>query len=292
VTLSFFTSADFQDFTSQLFGEEFSDYQPIEGAGGDRGLDGVEGKRAFQMYFPDTKNRTDKKFKDKIDDSLVKLEKLLQEGVPFDTWVLVVPVDLRTDVVLYLQTKAHALGIKGIYYGATKLSALAAKHSHVRKAFPQVFLPEYSQEFESVKATLETLHRNQTNSSAILKQSEYFSERKRLQEELLNRVEHVKSLAPNSSAAQTAHYKLQEALKPKIEDLNRRYGESMKLYVIEKEQINTVYDKLISENDSQHAARGVYHSGFRIAKAEEINKERELELQKLDNKFGIVNSEQ
>jgi hypothetical protein len=115
--LHFLNEHDFQNFTSQLFGEELPSFQPIEGAGGDGGLDGIETETAYQMYFPEQKNRTKQKYLAKIDDSLTKLQATIEsKSLTIKRWIFVVPEDLQYEVVLHLQKKSQNTGIECLYW--------------------------------------------------------------------------------------------------------------------------------------------------------------------------------
>ena len=91
--LRFISNDQFQSFTSLLFSEELPSFQAIEGAGGDGGLDGIDGTTAYQMYFPEVKNRDKKHYVAKIDADLTTLQvTMTKQKLTVTRWILVVPM--------------------------------------------------------------------------------------------------------------------------------------------------------------------------------------------------------
>ncbi len=99
--LRFQSEQQFQSFFSQLAGAEMPNFMAVDGSNGDSGFDGIDGQTAYQAYFPEQHNRTDKKFITKIDEDVKKVlnNKL---GIRVKRWVFVIPEDLRINVICHL----------------------------------------------------------------------------------------------------------------------------------------------------------------------------------------------
>ncbi len=285
--LHFITSEQFQSFTSQLFSEELPSFQPTEGAGGDGGLDGVDGTTAYQMYFPEVKNRDKKHYVAKIDADLAKLQATMtKQSLTITKWVLVVPDDLGTDVVLHLQAKTKELGIECLYWGATKLTALVNKYPYIRDAFPEVFLPDVKQGLADVKEGLENLHRKQDNFTEIITDEEFFAQRKRLREQADHDARQLMGRLPAGSAQQLGSQAVYTEINKKVRELSDRKAKSDRFYELARDEINEHFDELKTQKQSEIASRGLLHSGIGQQVIEKVEAIRSRELERLKLKYG------
>jgi hypothetical protein len=285
--LHFITSEQFQSFTSQLFSEELPSFQAIEGAGGDGGLDGIEGTTAYQMYFPEVKNRNKKNYIAKIDTDLTKLQATVtKRKLTINKWILVVPEDLGTDVVLHLQAKSKELGMECIYWGATKLTALVNKYPYIRDAFPEVFLPDVKQDLTEVKEGLERLHRKQDNFTEIITDDEFFAQRTRLRQQADRDARQLMGRLPAGSAQQVGSQAVYDQINKKVQELTDRKAKSDRFYELARDEINEFFDELKSQKQSEIASRGLIHSGIGQQAIEKVETQRQRELERLKLKYG------
>lgn len=285
--LHFISNDQFQSFTSQLLGEELPSYLPIEGAGGDGGLDGIEGTTAYQMYFPEQKNRTKAKYIKKIDDDIEKAQATAtKHDISFTRWILVVPEDLGTDVVLHLQKKSSIAGFECLYWGATKLTALVNKYPHIRNAFPAIFLPDVKQGVDEIKLGIEELHRNQDSYTDVMTDEEYQRRRQRLVEQGQRDAQQLMARVPAGSAKQMASQAVYTEINKKIQELLDLKQRSDRFYELAKQEINDFFDEIKEKKQSELAGRNMLHSGIAIQDFEKIEKRRVRELERLDLKYG------
>ncbi|MBH1980618.1 hypothetical protein I8H89_03800, partial [Candidatus Saccharibacteria bacterium] len=286
--LHFLDEADFQNFTAQLFSEELPSFQAIEGAGGDGGLDGIDGESAYQMYFPEEKNRNKKKYIEKIDDSLGKLKETVEEhDLTITRWVLVIPEDVYYEVVLYLKKVSKEYGIECIYWGATKLTALVNKHPYIKSAFPGIFLTDLKVDLERVSDGIAELSRKTTSSTAdTLKEDDYHAEVDRINNQMQSEMHSINIRFGNSSVPQVASMAIHKKYQPMLDELRRRKEVSDKIYELELREINIQFEDLLEKKNSEHTGRGTYHSGIRLQDIEKIEEKRNIELEKLSIKYG------
>lgn len=285
--LRFITNDQFQSFTSQLFSEELLSFQAIEGAGGDGGLDGIDGTTAYQMYFPEVKNRNKKHYVAKIDTDLAKLQATMaKQNLTITRWILVVPDDLGTDVVLHLQLKAKELGIECLYWGATKLTALVNKYPYIRDAFPEVFLPDVKQDLAVVKDGVASLNRKQDNFTEIITDDEFFRLRKQLGEEGQQKARQMANTVPPGSAQQQVSQAVMAEANKKIQELTARKTTSDRFYQLAEDEINETYDDLLTKTRSDFVARGLGSSGFANKALADVEVKRDRELERLRLKYG------
>jgi len=284
--LKFITSEQFQSFTSQLFSEEFPSYQAIEGAGGDGGLDGIEESTAYQIYFPEVKNRDKRHYLAKIDNDLKKLQSTIEKhSLVITRWIFVVPDDLGTDVVLYLNAKAKELGFECIYWGATKLTALVNKYPYIRDAFPEVFLPDVKQDLADVKDGVESLHRKQDSFTDIMTDEEFFRRRKRLAQDGQNKAKQMASRINGSAATQVSQVVMGETNKA-IQELTEQKARSDRFYQLAQDEINDFFNEELTKKQSEIAARGMTYSGLSQLAIVDVEKKRTRELERLALKYG------
>lgn len=285
--LHFISNDQFQSFTSQLFGEELPSYQPIEGAGGDGGLDGIDGSTAYQMYFPEPKNRTKANYIKKIDTDVAKVqETAVKNELAVERWILVVPEDLGTDVALYLQKKSKEVGFECIYWGATKLTALVNKYPYIRDAFPEIFLPDVKQDLASVKDGIENLHRKQDSFTDIMTDEEFFSRRQRLTQEGQQSARQLMQRVPPGSAQQQASQIVTAETNKRIQELADQKKRSDRFYELARQEINDFFEEELTKKQGEIAARGLTHSGIGQQAIEAVERKRKRELERLDLKYG------
>lgn len=286
--LHFLDEGDFQNFTAQLFSEELPSFQAIEGAGGDGGLDGIEGKTAYQMFFPEQKNRTKKKYVAKIDKDLAKLKTTVEEHeLTVIRWVFVVPEDLHYEVVLHLQKQSKKYGIECLYWGASKLTALVNKHPHIKNAFPGIFLTDLKIDMERVTDGLEALSQRTASITAdILKEDDYLAQVQQIKNRWNDETHSIDTRFGSSSVSQTAAPALQKKYQPMLDDLKRRKQAGDKMYELELKEINIHFNELVEKKNSEHVGRGTFHSSFRGQDIEKIEEKRTIELEKLSIKYG------
>src|SRR3989344_2632858 len=149
--LKFQSAQEFQIFFSQLISCEIPDFMPVDGSSGDSGFDGIDNETAYQVYFPEQHNRTNKKYIAKIDKDLKKVLKN-KLGLKIKKWVFVVPEDLRMPVIAHLIKKSKEAGVKLTYIGANTLTQLASKYPHIIDSFPLIFMPSVKEDIKEVKS--------------------------------------------------------------------------------------------------------------------------------------------
>jgi hypothetical protein len=286
--LHFLNEADFQNFTAQLFSEEFPSFQAIEGAGGDGGLDGIEGETAYQMFFPEEKNRKKVKYIAKIDKDLAKLIVTIDKHkLTINRWIFVIPEDLYYEVVLHLQKKSKEIGIECLYWGATRLTALVNKHPHIKNAFPGIFLTDLKVDMERVSDGISELSRRAASSTTdILKEDDFIAEMQRINSQMQDERHSVMSRFGNTSVPQVASVAIQKKHLPIIDELNRRKQASDKMHGLELREINMQFDELVEKKNGEHVGRGTFHSGFREQDIQKIEEKRAIELQKIAVRYG------
>lgn len=286
--LHFLDESDFQNFAAQLFSEELPSFQAIEGAGGDGGLDGIDGETAYQMFFPEEKNRNKAKYIAKIDKDLAKLSVTIEEqGLTITRWILVIPEDLHYEVVLHLQKKSKELDIECLYWGATKLTALVNKHPYIKNAFPGIFLTDLKVDIERVTDSVSELSRRTAASPTdIIKDDDFIAETQRINSQMQSERHSIMTRFGNTSVPQAASVAIQRKYLPMIDELNRRKKASDKMYELELREVNIQFDELVEKKNSEHVGRGTYHSGFREQDIQKIEEKRSLELEKLATRYG------
>lgn len=284
-TLAFLTSEDFQNFTAQLIGEETPNFMAIEGAGGDGGLDGLSGTTAYQMYFPEVKNRQTRNYIAKIDDSLAKLQvTIAKEGYEVNRWVFVVPDDLHFKVAIHLRKRSKELGIDCIYWGATRLTALISKHPHIRDNFPAVYLPDVKQSLGTVSASISKLgNRRIEHDVEIVTDSEYMAQKEALREELRA---HVRSTRGSLRDPTIDSGVYRDELDKKFKALDVRKNTSDRYFELELADLNEQFNEEVTEKRAEHQRRGVMGAGFAVQDIEKINDRRVRQIEKLRMKYG------
>ncbi|SRR6266496_1524245 len=284
--LAFLTSDDFEDFTSQLIGQELPNFVAVEGAGGDGGLDGLEGTTAYQMYFPEPKNRDLVHYIAKIDNTLGKLQKTIAaEELEVTRWVLVVPEDLHFKAVIHLQKKTRELGIECVYWGATKLTALLASHPQIRDNFPEIFLPGVKRDLGDVKTSIAKLNVPRTEHNVeIISDEDYMRMREVLREELRGLYRSAQSLGGSATEAATHAYRGE--MDKKFGELDRKKAASDRAYELDLADINDHFEQELAAKHSDLAQRNVLTSGFGQKELHDINERRHRETERLRMKYG------
>lgn len=294
--LRFQSEQEFQNFFSQLASAEFHDFQAVEGLSGDKGFDGVYDSTAFQSYFPEENNRTDTNFKRKIDEDLQKvLNNSRTLGLDIKEWVFVVPEDLRIDVVAHLIKKTNETGIKCLYWGATKLTELLAKHPHIQESFPTIFLPPVHEGIKDIQQTLDSgIKATMAKSDSpmeIITEHDFTRRRQEIRDELSLKV------APYYFGGRPDRTRIKEIVafeqeaEDKYRDLQIKKQASDKLYDIELEEIGEKYNEAVENTNEEMNRRGLFYSGIkdRAIGRLEVKKNREIERLKLKyGKTGLI----
>lgn len=286
--LHFLNQSDFESFTSQLLGEDRPNFMAIEGAGGDGGFDGVDGDTVFQMYFPETKNRNKQHYIKKIDTDIPKA-RATADKLNFEAkkWVLIVPEDLSTEVTLYLIAKAKEYGFSGMYWGATKLTALVTKYPHIKEAFPGVFLPELKSNVERIDQGVgEIKQQLLAQAGEIMTETEFVSRIQLLKQQQQFELRNLQSRVGNSSAQQTVHQAVNLKFQPLFLDLQAKKAASDRLYELEKQELEAEHEVNRNKINADHQSRGVYHSGMRIKALHDADVNHNTKAEKLALKYG------
>lgn len=288
-SLHFLSEQDFQNFCSQLFSAEFPTFQAIEGSGGDGGLDGLDRNIAFQMFFPDPKNRTAPKYIEKIDNTLTKLVKTIQEKqLTITQWVFVVPEDLRYEVVIHLQKKGQELGLDCLHWGATKLTELVNKHPHVRDSFPNIFLPDVKEDLGDVKDGIASLGRPRSILNVEVITDREFRDRDQAFDEEYR--QQTQGLIQKYGTSSSAHIAASEAYRQqtnkKKRELREKKAASDRSYELERQDVEDHFTELLRAKKDEMAKRGIYNSGIAEREFSLIEQRKQRELEKLQLKYG------
>jgi len=159
--ISEFTNPEeFQRFCHLLFSAENNDFQSIDDSGGDLGIDGyIQGNAIFMMYCPEKPQKnTSKNQKRKISSDITKASNTIrQRGLTIKNLIFVTPMNLRADVILFLEEQCKLFNLRGISYGEDKLIELAAKHPHIQKQFPFLIIPDIMCDVKEIKDTVNTI---------------------------------------------------------------------------------------------------------------------------------------
>ncbi len=285
---TFITSEDFENFTSQLFSQELPSFMSVKGAGGDGGLDGLEGTTAYQMYFADPKNRTVANYIKKIDHTLARLQDTIgKEGLEVTRMVLVTPEDLPAKAVIHLQKKTKETGIECLSWGASQLAAMLAKYPQIRDNFPEVLLPDVKTDVTHIKNSVTRLStpRN-TNNIEIITDDEYIQRRNALNARLQQKFASAQRFPGSAVQAAAEAYRLE--MKPEFDELAAKKAASDRSYELERADIADDFERQRMEKSSELAGRGVLNSGFGQQDLRDINIRRLREIEKLQLKYGKI----
>lgn len=285
--LSFESEQEFQNFFSQLASANFPSFQAVEGAGGDKGFDGLCGEDAFQVFYPTT-NRSAKKYKNKIDVDVAKVMLSKSElGLKIKRWIFVVPEDLSIEVVAYLQSKTKESQMECLYWGASKLTELVNKYPYIKDEFPKIFLPPVRQGLKDLEATIADTGRPKVldGSVEIITDNEF--ERKKAAITLEHHQKAVSGMGRfgDSSAGFASSIIYQREADEKLADLRNKKQRSDTAYELALADMNDFWDEEVKKIRNDMARRGL--SGG-IVESEiskiEIKKTRDKERLKL--KYG------
>lgn len=129
------TEKNFSSLCSRLVMREYLGAKPVDGKGGDQGLDTFIGSfngvcKAFQhKYFPDRVGSAQRK---QIEDSLITV---ISKHDPVE-WTLMLPIDLNpTEIVWFEKMKARYSPLPLDWWGKTKLQDLLGKYSDIARDF-------------------------------------------------------------------------------------------------------------------------------------------------------------
>lgn len=287
--LRFQSEQEFQSFFGQLASAEIPGFQAVEGSGGDGGFDGISGTTAYQSYFPEEKNRTTKKYIEKIDIDVAKVIKSKTKlGIEITDWIFIVPEDLRIEVVAHLQNKAKETGINCTYWGATKLLELITKYPHVQDSFPTIFLPPVRDGIEHIKDSLSAGQKPRVLTSVeIIGDKEYEQKRTAVIEGYKNK---TNSFMPAHGTASSAYLAADMAFKQEADNelrgLQLKKENSDRAYKLEVDEQNDYYDSEIEKVKEEMNRRGLYSSGIKDRAIGKVEVQRNRALERLKLKYG------
>ncbi|MEK7525964.1 MAG: hypothetical protein AAB546_00595 [Patescibacteria group bacterium] len=161
--LTDFTSPkEFQDFCDTLFHAVFASFQSFDDSGGDLGMDGyVPDKKIFAIYFPDRDKLTKKNYKAKIKSDLTTISKTIEERkLKAKDWIFVTPLDLPTDVVLFLREEVSKYKLEGTSYGARKLTQLLSENPKIMSQYPNLAVPDIKEDTQKIKTIVSETDKN------------------------------------------------------------------------------------------------------------------------------------
>lgn len=286
--LRFSSEQEFQSFFGQLSAAELPDFQAIEGSGGDGGFDGLSGTTAYQVYFPEEKNRTIKNYTNKIDTDLAKVMNNKQKlGLLIEEWVFVVPEDLRIEVVAHLQKKSQDTGIKCLYWGATKLLELVTKHPHIQDSFPTIFLPPVREGIQDIQDILASGQKPRVLTSVeIIGDKEYQVKRENILEEYKQKTNSFMRVHGTSSSAHlAADMAYKKEADTKLKDLQLKKEASDKAYQLELDEINEYCDLEVEKVNDEMNRRGLSSSGIRDKALGRVEAQRQRAIERLKLKY-------
>jgi hypothetical protein len=288
--LHFQSEQEFQNFFAQLASVEFKYFQAVEGAGGDKGFDGLNEEIAFQVYCPAEKNRTDAKFIKKIDEDLKKVIENKEElDLPITEWVLVVPEDLRIKVLSHLNKKSKESGIKCTYWGATKLLSLVTKYPFIQDSFPTIFLPPVRDQLEKIKGLLKRPVKEIKNGSIeIITDSDLLVKMNDLEDDFKKDTELCWTDRKGRIREDDLIYKklFKEKTKKEQEILSKK-NRSDRAYELERDELNDLYEESVERTNEEFNRRGLFNSGLRDKALGKLEIKRKRNIEQLKNKFGI-----
>lgn len=163
----FHIGAEFQRFCSLLLTAEFTDFQAIDGSGGDAGNDGhiASKKMLFAMYCP-AKQPTLQRHKKKVIEDLDKAVKLRDEdGYDIEFWTFVIPSDPSEKLSSYIRQEAADRGFKGLCWGETQLHERLMRHPQIKEAFPDLNYPEIESQIQELGKKIDSLIDTQKSST-------------------------------------------------------------------------------------------------------------------------------
>ncbi|HMI09536.1 MAG TPA: hypothetical protein VK497_04045 [Candidatus Saccharimonadales bacterium] len=284
--LAFITSDDFEDFTSQLIALELPGFMAVEGSGGDGGLDGLDGTTAYQMYFPEPKHRDAKHYISKIDQTLSRVQNTIKEQeLEITRWILVIPQDAHFTVVAHLQRKSKETGIECLYWGATHLTALLARHPQIRDNFPEILLPDVKSDLGEVKTSLTRMSVPRTEHNVeIVTDEDYQKQREALRDELRMRFRSAQSLPGSAAMAASNAYRSQ--MEKRFLALDTKKAASDRAYDLDFDDIKDHLEQELKKKESDLAQRGMSSAGFGLQELDDIRQRWHREVERLRMKYG------
>lgn len=287
--LRFQSELEFQNFFAQIRSAEISDFQAIEGSGGDMGLDGIDDDTAYQVFYPEHHNRTVSKYITKIDEDLVKVVKANDElNLGLKRWIFVVPEDLRPKVVVHLRVKSQKTGLKCLYWGATKLNELANKYPHIKNSFPTIFLPDYAPKFDEIITKIDNLPNvGSFNGIEIIPDDVYNRQLKSIQQEYRDKIQNfVATHGTHSSAYIAADDILRKEANKKTEESRLKKEKSDKAYQIALDELNESFDEKLVKLREDFSRRGIYGGGIMLSAEGKLQVKKQRAIDKLNLIFG------
>jgi hypothetical protein len=287
--LRFQSEQEFQNFFGQLASAEISNFQAVEGSAGDSGFDGISDTTAYQVYYPEDKNRTDTNYIKKIDDDVAKIVKSSKElGLNIKEWILVVPEDLRIKVIVHLQKKSQETGLTCKHWGATKLTELITKHPHIQDSFPTIFLPPVREGIKDIQKTLDEGEQPRVLTSVnIIGDQEYLERRKIIINEYTEQTKSfIRVHGTSSSAYLAADMAYKKEADKKLKELQMEKEKSDRAYQLELDEINEYFEEQIRKVNDDMAKRGIYNSGIRLRKVGLLEVKKKRANERLNLKFG------
>lgn len=291
--LKFQSGEEFQNFFGQLCSVEIPEFQAVEGSGGDAGFDGLSGNVAYQVYFPEEKNRVTKNYINKIDTDLTKiLDNKQRLGINVTEWIFVVPEDLRIEVVAHLQKKSEETDINCHYWGATKLLGLVTKYPYIQDSFPTIFLPPVREGIRNIQDSLEMGQKPRVLTSVeIIGDKEYQIKKTAITDEYKNKIQSfVNAHGTSSSAHLAADTIFRNEANNKVKELNLKKETSDKAYTLELDEINEYYDELTQKTNDEMARRGLFQSGIKASAIGKVEIKRKRATERLNLKFRKENN--
>ena len=148
-------SQEFVKIVNTVFTSQYkTDFQTIDGTRPDEGNDGYvrSEKRLLAIYCPTKpETKTDKEFKRKISEDMVKAKKLKDSGkIQIEKWTFVTPGKLSHELLVFLDEKAKEYGVVANHIEATYLSDELLRNRHLVEKFPDLHM-------SSVEETMKTL---------------------------------------------------------------------------------------------------------------------------------------
>lgn len=285
-SLNFQSEQEFQNFFGQLSSAEMPDFLAVEGAGGDKGFDGLSNNTAYQVYYPSSKTR--KKYIKKIDDDVAKVQRSkLELGIGIEKWIFVVPEDLGIDVVAHLQKKSQETGMQCTYWGATKLSELINKHPHVKNAFPGIFLPDLQEEMSGLQGSINSFlrPRNQFNVE-IITDDDFTSIDQEITQKYHNQARGAQNRFGGSSAALAADESYRQEANRALAELRRKKQASDNAYKLENAELDDIYQEAFDKIRESMNMRGIPGSGIEKKELDKLDLWKAREIEKLALKYG------
>lgn len=284
--LNFQSEQEFQNFFGQLCSAELPDFLAVEGAGGDKGFDGLSDKTAYQVYYPSV--RTKNKYIKKIDDDIAKVMASKSElGLTIERWIFVVPEDLGIEVVAHLQKKSEETTLQCTYWGATKLSELLNKYPHIKNAFPGIFLPDLQEEMSGLQSSVNKFlrPRNQFNVE-IITDDDFKSIDQEITEKYHAQARSVQNRFSGTSAVFAADEAYRQQANRAHAELRRKKQASDNAYKLELAELDDVYQEAFDKIRESMNMRGISGSGIENKELGKLDVWKAREIEKLNLKYG------